>query len=256
MRFTIINSQCYNNTDSCSGVRIMKKIEKDKARDLRAKGYSMNEIVRSLNVSKSSVSLWVRDIKLTVQQRRRLSEKGHTLEAIEKRRAIRLRNEFVRRHVVFQSATETISNISDRDLFFFGLALYAGEGAKYSRGNVCFYNSDPRLIQIMIIYFKRICGVKSKKFRGHVLLHPHLDARKAEQYWSKISGIPPSQFQKTSQQHNKASKGKKDSLPMGTFMIGVYDTGIFLKIMGWMDGTYRAIVSKKYRVPDKYASVL
>ncbi|MDO8562048.1 MAG: hypothetical protein Q7S05_04485 [bacterium] len=234
----------------------MKKIEKDKARHLRAEGYSMNEIVRLLNVSKSSVSLWVRDVKLTVRQRKRLSENGHTLEVIEKRRTMRLYNEFTSRQVTFRAATDAISRISDRDLFFLGLALYAGEGAKYSRGNVCFYNSDPRLVQVMVKYFKRVCGVKDKKFKGHVLLHPHLDARKAEQYWSKISGIPLSQFQKTSQQHNKASKGKKDSLPMGTFMIGVYDTVLFLKIMGWMDGTYRRVVSKKSRVPDKYASVL
>ncbi len=234
----------------------MKKIEKDKARRLRSQGYSMNEIVRSLKVSKSSVSLWVRDVKLTAQQKSRLSEKGHTLEAIEKRRGVRLRNEFARRQVTFQAATKTIARVSDRDLFFTGLALYAGEGAKYSRGNVCFYNSDPRLIQIMMSFFKRVCDVRDEKFKGHVLLHPHLDARKAEHYWSKISGIPLSQFQKTSQQHNRASKGKKDSLPMGTFMVGVYDTLLFLKIMGWMDGVYRRVIPKKSSVPDKYASVL
>jgi len=234
----------------------MKKIEKDKARLLRSRGYSMNEIVRILKVAKSSVSLWVRDVKLTSGQLQRLSKKGHTLEAIEKRRAIRLRNEFVRRQVIFKTAINSISGITDRDLFFVGLALYAGEGAKYSRGNVSFYNSDPRLVQIMMRFFKKVCKVKDRKFKGHVLLHPHLDAGVAEQYWSNISGIPLAQFQKTSQQHNKASKGKKDSLPMGTFMIGVYDTILFLKIMGWMDGAYRRIISKRLHVSDKYASVL
>ena len=234
----------------------MKRIEKEKARHLRTQGHSMNEIVRSLNVAKSSVSLWVRDVKLTLRQRKRLSEKGHTLEVIEKRRATRLHNEFTRRQVIFQAAVSAISEITDRDLFYIGLALYAGEGAKYSRGNVCFYNSDPRLVQIMMRYFKRVCLVPDRKFKGHVLLHPHLDARKAEHHWSKISGIPLSQFQKTSQQHNTASKGKKDSLPMGTFMVGIYDTVLFLKIMGWMDKTYRVLIPERQHVPDKYASVL
>lgn len=234
----------------------MKKIERDKARLLRARGYSMNEIVRALNVAKSSVSLWVRDVKLTSHQLRRLSEKGHTLEAIEKRRIVRLKNEYARRQVVFRAAANQIANISQRDLFFIGLGLYWGEGAKYTRGKVCFYNSDPRLVQMMMHFFKMTCQVSDDKIKGQVLLHPHLDASRAEKYWSKISGIPLSQFQKTSQQHNKASKGKKDTLPMGTFTIGIYDTSLFLRIMGWMDGTYRRIVPKKSHVSDKYASVL
>ena len=234
----------------------MKKDEKNKAIFLRAQGNSMGEIARVLHVAKSSVSLWVRNVTLTIQQRKSLSEKGHTFEVIEKRRSVRLRNERARRHVYFQSAVDQTSKLSDDNLFFLGLALYWGEGSKYSRGNVCFHNSDPRLIQIMMKYFKKICRVDNKKFRGHVLLHPHLDARVAERYWSKISGIPLLQFQKTSQQHNKASKGKKDSLPLGTFMIGVYDTVLFLKIMGWMQGVYQHIVPKKWHVPDKYNSVL
>ena len=234
----------------------MKRIERDKARVLRSQGYSINEIVHALNVAKSSVSLWVRGVKLTARQLRRLSEKGHTLGAIEKRRTVRLRNEHARRHIVFQASASKVSIMSGKDLFFIGVGLYWGEGSKYSRGNVCFCNSDPRLIQIMMRFFKRVCRVPDGKFKGQVLLHPHLDANRAVKYWSKISGIPVTQFQKTSQQHNKASKGKKDSLPMGTFTIAIYDTTLFLKIMGWMDGTYRRIISKKFHVPDKYASVL
>lgn len=234
----------------------MKRIERDKARALRTKGYSINEIVRALTVAKSSVSLWVRNVKLTTRQLKRLSEKGHTLEAIEKRRAVRLRNEHARRQIIFRASADEIVAISDKDLFFIGVALYWGEGSKYNRGNVCFCNSDPQLIQIMMRFFKRICNVPSSKFKAQVFLHPHLDANRAVRYWSRISGIPSSQFQKTSQQHNKASKGKKDNLPMGTFAIAVYDTVLFLRIMGWMRGMYGNIVPNTAHVPDKYASVL
>ncbi|RJQ33552.1 hypothetical protein C4568_04435 [Candidatus Parcubacteria bacterium] len=234
----------------------MKRLERDKARDLRRKGYSVKEITGMLGVAKSSVSLWVRFIELTANQKRRLSEKGHSLELIEKRRATRLSNEYASRQVFFQQALKEIDAISERDLFFIGQGLYWGEGAKYNRGNASFYNSDPHLIQIMMRFYREICKVPESKFRAQVLLHPHLDARRAETYWSKISGIPRSQFQKTSQQHNKASKGKKDSLPMGTFTIGVYDTKLFLKIMGWMEGSYLRMIPVQDQVPGRYRGVL
>lgn len=81
-------------------------------------------------------------------------------------------------------------------------------------------------------FFKKICKVPDSKFKAQVLIHQHINASRAEKYWSGMSGIPPSQFHKTAQQYNKASKSEKDSLPMGTFMIGVYDTILFLKITG------------------------
>lgn len=234
----------------------MKRVEMDKARILRKQGHSVKEITRMLGVAKGSVSLWVRSIKLTVKQKKRLSEKGHSLEVIEKRRVARLANEYSRRQIFFQHAVKEINNISRRDLFFIGQGLYWGEGAKHSRGTAAFYNSDPRLIQIMMRFYKEICKVPNTKFRAQISLHPHLDTLRAEKYWSKVSGIPLSQFQKTSQQHNKASKGKKDSLPMGTFTIGVYDTQLFLKIMGWMEGAYQRVVPKREQVSSRYHSLL
>ena len=53
----------------------MKLKEKKLARKLRKLGYSINEICKKARLAKGSVSLWVRDIKLTPGQKRRLSEK-------------------------------------------------------------------------------------------------------------------------------------------------------------------------------------
>lgn len=230
----------------------MKKIEKDKARLLRTKGQSINEIARSLGVTKSSVSAWVRDIELTTLQKKKLSEHGRSVESIEKRRLVRLANERARRDVFFQAAINEVKGVRKNELFFLGVSLYWGEGAKTSRGTVEFTNSDPRAVQVMMRFFREVCLVPKDKFRGHVILHPHLDSERSEQHWSQVSGIPRSQFQKTSMQHNKASKNKKDSLPMGTFSIGIYDTLLYLKLMGWMEGIYKNLVNKKRYLPCKY----
>ena len=42
--------------------------EKIKAQELRERGRSIKEITKTLNVSKGSVSVWCRDIKLTKKQ--------------------------------------------------------------------------------------------------------------------------------------------------------------------------------------------
>lgn len=48
--------------------------EQKKAKGLRQKGFSYNEIAKRLNVAKSSISLWCRDIKLSKKQRDRLKK--------------------------------------------------------------------------------------------------------------------------------------------------------------------------------------
>jgi len=234
----------------------MKKIEKDQARVLREQGHSMNEITRMLGVSKSSVSLWTGDIELTSRQRKRLSERGRSVESVERRRTARLSNERAKRRVYFDEAVSEVQNISRDDLFFLGTALYWGEGSKTKRGTVDFTNADPRSVQVMMRFFKEVCGVPDRKFRGHVILYPHLNAQKAEHYWSRVSGIPLTQFHKTSMQHNIASKNKKDSLPLGTFAIGIYDTVLYLRIMGWMEGMYARLIEKKKQVPCKFHQFL
>lgn len=208
---------------------------------MRHKGVSIKDIARILGVAQSSVSLWVRDIELLSAQKERLDYRRHAPAAIKRRRETRLVNESARRQKVIDAATEDIKAISKETLFLIGSALYWAEGTKSVRGIVGFSNSDPRLIQIIVKFFKETCSVPPKKMRAHVFLHPHLDAHKAERYWSNVSGIPRKQFHKTTQQHNKASKGCKDSLPHGTLSVEVYNTELFLKLQGWMQGMHQKI---------------
>jgi predicted transcriptional regulator len=214
----------------------MKEKKKKLARELRKKGWSLKEIRKKLNVAKSSVSIWVRDMELTVGQKQELSKRGIKKEVIERRRKTRLDRENVRRQIIIDEAKREIKTLSKKELKLIGIALYWAEGAKTQRGRVQFSNADPRLIKLMMSFFKQVCKVPKKRFRGHISIHPHLDVITAENYWHKISGIPLNQFFKTTMQQSRASKGKKDSLPYGTFNIEISITELYLKIMGWIDG--------------------
>lgn len=53
----------------------MRVEEKQRARELRTQGWSYNDILREVGVSKSTLSLWLRDIPLTDEQILALSDK-------------------------------------------------------------------------------------------------------------------------------------------------------------------------------------
>ncbi|MDO8443418.1 MAG: hypothetical protein Q7S78_00205 [Candidatus Azambacteria bacterium] len=218
----------------------MRLKEKLEARRLRSLGHSFNEIHKKLGVAKSSVSLWVGNIRLTPEQKLELSQKGIQKGIIEQRRTTRLRNESAKRQIIIDAATKEIKNLSERELWLIGIMLYWAEGGKTQRGLVRFSNSDPEMIRIIMTFFRRICNVPEEKFRGYIHIHPHLDYKKAEEYWSGVSGIPLNKFFKTYRKMNPSSKNKKDNLPFGTFDAYVLSTELFLKISGWAKGIFES----------------
>jgi len=217
----------------------MLKEEKEKAIKLRHKGLSINEISKRLNVAKSSVSLWVRDVKLNSKQLSILSNNKYSRHVIEKRRLSRLKNETAKRQIVINAAQKEIKKLSEKELWLVGIMLYWAEGGKTQR-MVRFSNGDPEMIKIMMEFFRKICKVPDEKFRGYIHIHPHLDHNKAEKYWSSLSGIPLKKFFKTYRKINISSKNKKDTLPFGVMDIYICDAELFLKITGWARGIFGA----------------
>ncbi|HEY4513640.1 MAG TPA: hypothetical protein VJH06_03985 [Candidatus Paceibacterota bacterium] len=213
----------------------MKIEEKEKARTLRKRGYSINQIVKEAGFSKASVSLWVRDIILTKEQKKGLSGRGRSVESIERRRINRLFNEKAKRQITIDNAKKDYSNISLEELKLIGIILYLGEGGKTERGTARVSNSDPEVIKIMMRFFREICNVPEEKFRGNVHTFAYADVEKTEKYWAKISGIPKKQFHKTYIKPSSASLQKRFTLPYGTFSINVCDTKLFLTIQGWIE---------------------
>lgn len=214
----------------------MKRVEKEKARALRKRGVSLNEIVKAVGASKASVSFWVRDIELTKSQRAELTARGFSKDAVEKRRLARIAKTRARHNAILLSAQKEIQKLSRRDLWLIGTTLYWGEGGKTQHGSARISNSDPAVLQLMMRFFREILNVPEEKFRCGIHTFSHLNAKSAEEYWSHVTGIPLKQFYKTYSKPSIASRGKKDSLPFGTAQVYVCDTKIFLTIMGWIRG--------------------
>jgi transposase-like protein len=212
----------------------MKVTEQNRAVELRKQGVAMGEIAQRLGVAKSSVSLWVRDVKLTSTQLNKLNRNGHSIDAIEKRRASRLAGTKARRDVITEEALVEAEKLVKDSLWCVGTALYWGEGGK-TQNMVRIANSDPAVLTIIMKYFRVICEVPELQFRGHIHTFAHCDEKRAEKYWSDITGIPLKQFFKTYKKQSSASKNKRNTLPMGTCQVYVNNTQLFFRIMAWVE---------------------
>jgi hypothetical protein len=95
--------------------------EQEKARVLRAQNRTLADIAQTLGVSKSSVSLWVRDVPFTPTLRLRGPHRRPHPAHTAKLRQIEDLN---------HSGLERIGALSEEALFVAGVALYAGEGSK------------------------------------------------------------------------------------------------------------------------------
>jgi hypothetical protein len=111
-----------------------KQAEQARARELRAESWTLTAIAAELGVSKSSVSVWVRDVPFVPRPRNRgaSTQRPHPL-AVAKQAEV----------AAFAAAgTAAIGQLSGRDLLVAGVALYAGEGSK-TDGTVEFANLPP-----------------------------------------------------------------------------------------------------------------
>jgi hypothetical protein len=163
-----------------------KVVEQARARDLRAAGRTVPDIAAELGVSRSSVSLWVRDVPLPAPLRRRVGHRGPN--ALQRRKAAEIA-------AADEAGRSRMGDLSDRDLLVAGTALYAGEGAK-ADGSVKFANSDPRMIRLFLRWLRTFFEIDETRLRGWLYLHEGLDVEKAIRHWSEITGIPPNQFGK------------------------------------------------------------
>src|SRR5918994_4388733 len=135
--------------------------EQEQARALRAQNRTLADIAQTLGVSKSSVSLWVRDVPFTPTLRLRGPHRRPHPAHEAKLRQIEALN---------REGTDRIGVLSEEALFVAGIALYAGEGSK-TDGEVRFSNSDPKMVRLFCMWFRRFFEVDETRIRGRLYLH-------------------------------------------------------------------------------------
>jgi transposase-like protein len=211
----------------------MKTAERNEARRLRREqGASVKELARLLGVSRSSISLWVRDIQLTEAQRSALrrrmggridGSRANAVSALKRRREA-------------QVAGRAAAKRGDL-LHAAGCMLFWAEGSR-NRNSIHFVNSDPAMI-LFFARFLRICfEVPDEKIRVRCNLFADgkgaAHQREVEQFWLELLGLPQTCLCKSAVNvYSKYSKKKRrNKLPYGTRRLAVHDTRLVQHIYG------------------------
>lgn len=224
-----------------------KSLLRLKARKLRKKGISVRKITEILGLSKSTISGWVRDIILTVEQLeslRQSSIKGAELgrlksALLQKERRLKLVEDLK------SSGIELLSDITERELLIGGLALYWGEGSRKSNRGVGFCNSDPKMIKFLMRWLKDCFGVTMGELRCRVginFIHNKRD-QIVKNYWSEVTSIPLEQFRNTSFKKVKNKKVYENfNEHYGTLTVEVAKSwNLYYKIIGLITGLQEAV---------------
>ncbi len=210
-----------------------------RARELRLAGKAYDEIVEELGVSKSSVSLWVRDLS---KPPRRAEILAHVRRMSEARwESYREERARLRERAKVAAAAE-IGRLTDRELFLVGVGLYWSEGSKAKphrpQQRAVFVNSDPGMIQVHLAWLA-LLGVDKGRLRFSVMIHESADVEGVERYWREVTGAGAANFGKTTlKKHNpKTVRQNVGASYRGCLTVRVLDSAdLYGRIEGWWCG--------------------
>lgn len=212
-----------------------------KAIILRQQGLGIKTIAYKLGVSSSTISLWCRDVELTPLQRKELEKRAH--DPFYGRRLTNILHQQNKRQKKIKELNslgiKEIGKLTSRELFIAGVALYWAEGFKKDN-RLGFANSDPKMINLFLKWLIKSCKVPKNDIRVRIGLNiSHKDRMKeVEEYWSDLTKLPLSQFQKPFFQ--KFIWKKEFSRPEEYFGVlrirANKQLSLFRKIHGWIEG--------------------
>ncbi|PWI46029.1 hypothetical protein CK485_02520 [Streptomyces sp. ICBB 8177] len=197
---------------------------------MRGEGKTYDEIVEALGVSRSSVSLWVRDLAPPARPRRKPDWGPY-------RERTRLAREEAK-----AAARAEVGCLTDRELFIAGVALYWAEGSKSKPyridESVIFVNSDPDVIEVYLAWLQ-LLGVDPGRLRFRLMIHESADVAAAERYWAELVGDGSAAFGKTTlKRHNPATVRKSVGEGYrGCLAVKVLNgADLYRRIEGWWCG--------------------
>jgi hypothetical protein len=215
----------------------IKRGAQEKAREMRVQGQSVNEIAKALNVSKGSVSVWVRDIEITSDQRKILDE-NRRANAIYLQRGGPGGKPFsevnhqkgIQRRILYQQAGREYAKRGER-LHRMGCILYWAEGAK-TRNSVIFVNSDPNMMILFMRFLRECLNVPDEwlKLRLHCHTSDITEHERMKKYWLDLLRLKNDCFNQVI--FLPSSRIRYNQIVNGLCTICVYNTEVTMHIYG------------------------
>jgi transcriptional regulator with XRE-family HTH domain len=195
-----------------------KPIERGVARSLRAEhGSPVKQLAQLLKVSPATISLWVRDIKISSAQQQRNKSRAGKVRGDTWRDLNRVRR------ALYQEEGHRRARLKD-PMHLAGCMLYWAEGSK-GRNSVVLTNSDPHLLRFFRQFLRKSLGVVDGdlSIRLNVYLGNGLALAAIEDYWLSLLELPRTALRKHSINHfpTSSSGRKANALPYGVCTVRV-----------------------------------
>lgn len=220
---------------------IRDTIKYSSAIELRQSGKSIRNIASTLKISTSTASIWCRDVILTLKQQESLNFRGQNRLFLKQYSQKRHEDKIKRHASLLTTSKREIQKLNKEEMFKVGVALYWAEGFKNIReGRVGFCNSDPRMIKFIMYWFRKSLNIPDQDFILRVEFNIQHQERKdeIERYWSAITKIPLSQFNKPYLQRTNQIRDYKNRGPYyGMLRIRIRRSlNLLVKLQGWIEG--------------------
>ncbi|MFZ2199208.1 MAG: hypothetical protein WAV40_00225 [Microgenomates group bacterium] len=164
------------------------------AQELRKRGWSYSAIKRELGIAKSTASAWLNKYPLSHAQLDKLQ--FHNEHRIEAFRATMARKKQKLFDLAVSEQEKVINELTEKELYLCGLALYWGEGGKTQYSNLTFANTDPRMIRFFLEWLRRAIRYPDDHIKIKLHLYKDMNIDTEIQYWSEVTGIRSEHFSK------------------------------------------------------------
>lgn len=175
---------------------------KPQAIKLRQEGTSLREVTKVLNIPKSTLSGWFRNIQLTTPQKKKLKINWLNALCKARREAVKWHNKQkeIRIKTAENQAEEVLKklNLEDNSITELALSmLYLGEGLKTKSG-LGIGNSDPLILKFFVNLLINTFKIDINQIKCSLHLRADQNSEKLKKYWSKQLKLPLKNFRSSS----------------------------------------------------------
>lgn len=200
---------------------------REEARRLRREGWSLGEIAKRLGPPKNTLTLWLRGIELSPEQRKQLylreaeangRNRALASDAHRKGRLKRIQQQQERAEA-FLSGLENMHQINH----IAAAMLYLGEGAK-GEGVFSFGNSNPQVISYWLYLLRTSFAICESKFCLHIQHRYDQNGEELVKYWQELTDIQ--RFMKCNIDKRTEGKPTKRQQYKGVCTVIYYDISL------------------------------
>lgn len=211
-------------------------ITKCRVKQLRTQGKTYSEILNilKLNIPKSTLSDWCRDIPLPKWYKEKITKINRN-NITKAQKAAWASNKIKQENILskIKSDNKNIFKIINKKQILKTLLsfLYLGEGAKWkSHRGLMLGSSDPLILKLYIHLLKLCYDIKPEELKCRVSYRADQNINKLQEYWSKEICVPLKNFYKTIPDPRTVGKPTKNTNYMGVCVLTCGGTIIQLEL--------------------------